>query len=316
MQISIYQISDCHKLETENWDDMIYRIFVEKKPDYAVEAGHVLADAKTALRLEGLKSVRLINRYDVEGLSEADFKLALPIVFSEPAVDVIYSELPELSATEKIFAVEYLPGQFDQRADSCEQCIQLLTQGERCKVKNARVYIIDGDVSDAEFEKLKAYLINPVESCEASLEKVDTLKTVYNIPTEVAVLDDNGVLVVTPEVLLDEKVLLLNCSVFKTAFKTSNNFFVKASPFASITLSGFVTKSIAPNSKARIVTSASFVVMVLTIITVAFIFSFCKRSKSSRPFIRGILISSTTPSYLFFFNFSYASSPSRHTSVA
>ena len=167
----------------------VFRIFVEKKPDYAVEAGHVLADAKTALRLEGLKSVRLINRYDVEGLSEADFKLALPIVFSEPAVDVIYSELPELSTTEKIFAVEYLPGQFDQRADSCEQCIQLLTQGERCKVKNARVYIIDGDVSEAEFEKLKAYLINPVESCEASLEKVDTLKTVYDIPTEVAVLN-------------------------------------------------------------------------------------------------------------------------------
>ena len=167
----------------------VFRIYVEKKPDYAVEAGHVLADAKTALRLDGLKSVRLINRYDVEGLSEADFKLALPIVFSEPAVDVIYSELPSLSSTEKIFAVEYLPGQFDQRADSCEQCIQLLTQGERCKVKNARVYIIDGDVSESEFEKLKSYLINPVESCEASLEEVDTLKTVYNIPTEVSILD-------------------------------------------------------------------------------------------------------------------------------
>ena len=82
----------------------VFRIFVEKKPDYAVEAGHVLADAKTALRLEGLRSVRLINRYDVEGLSEADFKLALPIVFSEPAVDVIYSELPEL--TGEIFNCE------------------------------------------------------------------------------------------------------------------------------------------------------------------------------------------------------------------
>ena len=135
----------------------VFRIFVEKKPDYAVEAGHVLADAKTALRLEGLKSVRLINRSDVEGLSEADFKLALPIVFSEPAVDVIYSELPELSATEKIFAVEYLPGQFDQRADSAAQCIQLISRGDRPAVRSAKIYAIYGDISDAEFAEITKF---------------------------------------------------------------------------------------------------------------------------------------------------------------
>ncbi len=167
----------------------VFRIFVEKKPDYAVEAGNILSDAKTSLRLDGLRNVRLLNRYDAEGLTEKDFRLAIPIVFSEPAVDKIYSELPELSENERVFAVEYLPGQFDQRADSCEQCIQLLTQGERCKVKNARVYIIEGDITDEQFEKLKSYLINPVESREASLETVDTLEVTYDIPETVETLD-------------------------------------------------------------------------------------------------------------------------------
>lgn len=166
----------------------VFRIYSEKKPEFAVEAQSVLSDIKTALRLD-VKSVRVLNRYDADKLSEEDFNAAISTVFSEPAVDVVYNELPKLENGERIFAVEYLPGQFDQRADSCEQCIQILRQGERCRVRNARVYIIDGNITDEEFEKLKSYIINPVESREASLEKVDTLDTNYEIPTEIAVLD-------------------------------------------------------------------------------------------------------------------------------
>ena len=168
----------------------VFRIYVEKKPEFAVEAKNLLADVKTALRLDTLRNLRIMNRYDAEDLSEADFKLAIGNVFSEPAVDVTFSKLPELSENETVFAVEYLPGQFDQRADSCEQCIQILTQGERCKVKNARVYIVEGKLSSDELNSLKSYIINPVESREASLEEVETLATEYEIPTEVATLEN------------------------------------------------------------------------------------------------------------------------------
>ncbi|MBQ8902886.1 MAG: phosphoribosylformylglycinamidine synthase, partial [Oscillospiraceae bacterium] len=166
----------------------VFRIYVEKKPEYAVEAKNLFSDAKTALRLDNLRNIRLLNRYDAEGLSDADFALAIGNVFSEPAVDTCYRTMPELKENETVFAVEYLPGQFDQRADSCEQCIQILTQGERCKVKNARVYIVEGKLSADELAQLKAYIINPVESREASLEEVNTLASEYEIPTEVETL--------------------------------------------------------------------------------------------------------------------------------
>ena len=166
----------------------VFRIFVEKKSAYAVEAQSVLSDLRTALRLENVENVRILNRYDAEGLTEEDFKLAVPTVFSEPPVDIVYRSYPVLSENERMFAVEYLPGQFDQRADSCEQCIQLLTQGERCKIRNAKIYIVSGNISDDEFNMLKAYLINPVESREASLEEVNTLDVKYDIPTEVETL--------------------------------------------------------------------------------------------------------------------------------
>ena len=168
----------------------VFRIYVEKKSSYAVESKSVLSDVKTALRIDNLKNIRILNRYDAEGLSEVDFKLAIPTVFSEPAVDLIYSSMPELQNNSRVFAIEYLPGQFDQRADSCEQCIQILTQGERCKVRNARIFILEGEITDKQFESIKAYLINPVESCEASLDTVDTLNVIYDIPTDVETLDE------------------------------------------------------------------------------------------------------------------------------
>ena len=167
----------------------VFRIYVEKKPEFAVEAKSVMSDVQTALRLN-LNNVRILNRYDADNLSEEDFEMSVNTVFSEPAVDVTYKEMPVLINNERVFAVEYLPGQFDQRADSCEQCIQILTQKERCRVKNARVYIIDGNITDAEFEKLKSYLINPVESREASLDTVKTLDTNYDIPEKVEVLEN------------------------------------------------------------------------------------------------------------------------------
>ena len=166
----------------------VFRIYVEKKPEYATQAKNLLSDIKTALRLDGLRNIRILNRYDAEGLSKEDFELAVSNVFSEPAVDVCSYKLPQLKDGEEIFAVEYLPGQFDQRADSCEQCIQILTQGERCKVRNARIYIVEGRLTPRELLTLKSYMINPVESREASLDEVQTLATDYDIPTTVETL--------------------------------------------------------------------------------------------------------------------------------
>lgn len=167
----------------------VFRIYSEKKPEFAVEAQSLLSDIKTALRLD-VKSLRILNRYDADKLSQEDFNAAIATVFSEPAVDVVYDKLPKLEDGQRIFAVEFLPGQFDQRADSCEQCIQILRQGERCRVRNARVYIVEGSLTDEEFARLKSYIINPVESREASLEQPETLDTNYEIPTTVEVLED------------------------------------------------------------------------------------------------------------------------------
>ena len=165
----------------------VKRVYVEKKPEFAVEAQSLLSDIRTALRLD-ITSIRVINRYDADKITKEDFQLSVSTVFSEPAVDVTYDTLPRLANTERIFAVEYLPGQFDQRADSCEQCIQILTQKDRCRVQNARVYIIAGNLTDQEFDRLKAYIINPVESREASLNLVSSLDSNYEIPTTVETL--------------------------------------------------------------------------------------------------------------------------------
>ena len=167
----------------------VYRIYVEKKQPFAVEAGGILADIQTSLRIGGVYGVRLLNRYDVEGVSEEIFQKAVSTVFSEPSVDVVSYNLPDIEENERVFAAEYLPGQFDQRADSCAQCIQLMAGGDRPLVKNARVYIISGNISEEQFEQIKAYLINPVESREASLNKCDSLTMEYEVKTTVEVLD-------------------------------------------------------------------------------------------------------------------------------
>ncbi len=165
----------------------VYRIYVEKKPAFAVEADSTRRDIKASLGIS-LTNLRLFNRYDVEGIDEAAFDMASKTIFSEPPVDNISLELPELAGNQRLLAVEYLPGQFDQRADSCEQCIQIMTQGDRPAVRNARIYLLEGDLTEEQFAAIKNHLINPVEAREASLEKVDTLKTEYEIPTTVETL--------------------------------------------------------------------------------------------------------------------------------
>lgn len=167
----------------------VYRIYAEKKAPFAIEAHSVLSDIKTSLQIDSIQSIRVINRYDVEGITKENFEKATPTVFSEPSIDDIYFDLPKQEQGENIFAIEYLPGQFDQRADSCEQCIQILVGGDRPKVKNARVYIVSGDITKAQLEQIKAYLINPVESREASLEVVASLEAKYEIKTTVETLN-------------------------------------------------------------------------------------------------------------------------------
>ena len=167
----------------------VFRIYVEKKPEFAVEAQGILNDLKTVLGISGLTSVRVINRYDTEGISQEEFELAKHTIFSEPQVDNTSAELPVLAEDEQLFATEPLPGQFDQRADSCAQCIQILTHGLRPAVKTAQLYVVKGDVTPAEFVAIKHYIINPVESREASLEPCETLNMKYDVPQDVAVLD-------------------------------------------------------------------------------------------------------------------------------
>lgn len=167
----------------------VFRIYVEKKQQFAVEAKSVFNDIKAALKLDELKGIRIINRYDAEKITEQDFKLAIPTVFSEPSVDNIYYSIPNLKSDERVFAVEYLPGQFDQRADSCAQCISLLTQADRPTVKSAKIYVVSGNLTTDDFAQIKSYLINPVESREATLCEFDTLDVKYEIPTTVETID-------------------------------------------------------------------------------------------------------------------------------
>ena len=164
---------------------MVYRIYVEKKPGFDGEAQGLFHELTELLGIRGLKSLRLLNRYDVEGIDRALFEKAIPTVFSEPPVDVTYDTLPEAGA---VFAVEYLPGQFDQRADSASQCIQLLSQGERPAVRSARVYLLEGSLGDEDLAAIKKYVINPVEAREASLEERTTLKMEFAIPQAVKTL--------------------------------------------------------------------------------------------------------------------------------
>ena len=165
---------------------MVYRIYVEKKPGFDGEARQLQNELTTLLGIRSLTGLRLLNRYDVEGISEELFRQCAGTVFSEPPVDDTCSELPAHQGPA--FAVEYLPGQFDQRADSAAECIQLISQGERPLVRSAKVYLLEGALTGGEVEEIKKYVINPVEAREASLETRATLQMTYAVPGAVATL--------------------------------------------------------------------------------------------------------------------------------
>lgn len=167
---------------------MVYRFYVEKKPLFAHEAAALKKEFVELLGIKGLKSLRIVNRYDVENIDEALFESVVSTVFSEPQVDDTYRTL-DVSEKDRVFAVEYLPGQFDQRANSASECIQLISKSERPDVRTAKVYVLSGDISDAQYDEIKSYVINPVESREAELGEFKTLKTEYEIPAEVEILD-------------------------------------------------------------------------------------------------------------------------------
>ena len=166
---------------------MVYRVYVEKKEGLRHEATGLLQELRGVLGVNSLDTIRVVNRYDVEMADEALFQRAVRTVFSEPQVDDATLEL--CCGDAVAFAVEPLPGQFDQRADSASQCIQLMTRGDRPTVRTAKVYLLTGALSQEEIDKIKKYLINPVECREASMEKVTSLQVNYEIPTAVATVD-------------------------------------------------------------------------------------------------------------------------------
>ncbi len=166
---------------------MVYRVFVEKKPELAHEARNLKEDINSLLRIESLEKLRIVNRYDVENISPELFDYAVKTVLSEPQLDMVSYELDTEGA--KVFAVEYLPGQFDQRADSAAQCIQIISQAHRPEVRSAKVYLLYGQITEEQLGEIKKYVINPVEAKEAALDKPETLKINYDIPTTVETME-------------------------------------------------------------------------------------------------------------------------------
>lgn len=165
---------------------MVYRVYSEKKTGLDNEARALYGELKGLLGLENLEKVRILNRYDVDKITSELFENAVRTVFSEPQLDNVSYELP--LSNGHIFAVEYLPGQFDQRADSAAQCIQIISCGDRPVIRTAKVYILEGNITDEQLETVKKYVINPVEAREASLDMPETLAAQYNIPTTVETL--------------------------------------------------------------------------------------------------------------------------------
>ncbi|MBR5407293.1 MAG: phosphoribosylformylglycinamidine synthase, partial [Lachnospiraceae bacterium] len=168
---------------------MVRRIYVEKKEPFAVKASELKEEIKNYLGFKDITKLRELIRYDIEDISDATYERAKVTVFSEPPVDILYEEDFERPADAKVFSVEYLPGQFDQRADSAVQCVRFLNENEEPVIKTAITYCFEGGLSDDELEQIKAYCINPVDSRETSLKKPDTLITKFDEPADVIIFD-------------------------------------------------------------------------------------------------------------------------------
>ena len=167
----------------------VKRVYVEKKPEFAVQAKELRHEVKSYLGIKTVKNVRVLIRYDVENLSDATFERACNGVFAEPPVDVLYREAVPHEESDHIFSVEFLPGQFDQRADSAVQCVQFIKEDELPVIKTATTYVIEGEISEEEMEAIKAHCINPVDSRETGLEKPETLVTKFEEPADVKIFD-------------------------------------------------------------------------------------------------------------------------------
>ncbi|MCI5500502.1 MAG: phosphoribosylformylglycinamidine synthase, partial [Lachnospiraceae bacterium] len=167
----------------------VRRLYVEKKEPYAVHAKELKEEIRRYLGINELKNVRVLIRYDVENLSESTYRQALGIVFSEPPVDNYYEESFEYAPDSLVFSVEYLPGQFDQRADSAEQCVKLLNEKENPVIRSATTYVFEGKFTDDDVKRIKEYCINPVDSRETDENKPDTLVQEFDEPDDVAILD-------------------------------------------------------------------------------------------------------------------------------
>ena len=165
----------------------VKRVYVEKKPEFAVQAKELEQEVKSYLGIGGVKKLRVLNRYDVENISDETFEKACRGVFAEPPVDLLYLEDFPHGETDRIFSVEYLPGQFDQRADSAVQCVQFIREDELPVIRTATTYVLEGEITEEELEAVKAHCINPVDSRETGLEKPETLVTEYEEPADISV---------------------------------------------------------------------------------------------------------------------------------
>ena len=188
----------------------IRRVYVEKKRDYAVRTKELKEEFADYLSLKTIENVRVLIRYDIENLDEATYKKSLGIVFSEPPVDLLYEENFPLASDEREFSVEYLPGQFDQRADSAVQCVKLLNKEAEPVIQSATTYVVKGQLTDKEFEEIKAYLINPVDSREALKDKPDTIVQTFPEPSDVKIFEG---FITMPEDDLRELYLSLNLAM-------------------------------------------------------------------------------------------------------
>ncbi|MFR4163722.1 MAG: phosphoribosylformylglycinamidine synthase [Paraclostridium sordellii] len=173
-----------------NLASSVRRILVEKKQGFDLEAKHLKSDLGESLNIDTIENLRILNRYDIEKIEDEVYEKAINTVFSEPNTDDVYKEYVELSKEDRVFAIEYLPGQYDQRGDWASQCIQIINEGIRPIINTAKVVILTGNITDEQFKQIKSYCINPVDSREATLEKPETLEVDTEIPTSVDILEE------------------------------------------------------------------------------------------------------------------------------
>ena len=214
-----------NKQHGENMEELmsnVRRVYVEKKPAYAVQAKELKHEIRSYLGIDNMTGVRVLIRYDVENISDEVFEAACKTVFSEPPVDQLYRESFEMGSEDRTFSVEYLPGQFDQRADSAVQCVKFLKEDEDPVIRSATTYVIEGKITDDEFAAIKSYCINPVDSRETDMKKPDTLVTVFDEPKDVMIF--NG-FTEMPEAALKDLYDSLNLAMTFKDFQHIQHYF-------------------------------------------------------------------------------------------